>query len=46
MSRDKDYIESKDIKNIRLYEDTVSDIFQCINRLYDFEITYEEEEDI
>lgn len=46
MNRDKDFIESKDIENIRLYEDTVSNIFQCINRLYDFEITYEEEEDI
>lgn len=43
MSRDKDFIESKDIENIRLYEETVSYVFQCINRLYDFEINYEEE---
>lgn len=43
MSRDKDFIESKDIENIRLYEDTVSYVFQCINRLYDFKINYEEE---
>lgn len=41
MNRDKDFIESKDIENIRLYESSVSDVFQSINRLYDFEINYE-----
>lgn len=43
MNRDKYVLESKDIKNIRLYEETISDIFQCINHLYDFEICHEEE---
>lgn len=43
MNRDKYVLESMDIKNIRLYEETVSDIFQCINHLYDFEICHEEE---
>lgn len=37
MRRDKDFIESKDIDNIRLYEDTVSYVFQCINCLHNFE---------
>ncbi len=37
MKCDKDFIETKDIKNIRLYEETVSQIFQCINCMYDFE---------
>lgn len=31
------------IYDYRLYEETVSDIFQCINHLYDFEICHEEE---
>ena len=38
MNRDKDIIESRDIGDIRLYEETVSDIFQSINYLYDFEM--------
>lgn len=37
MNRDKDIIESRDIGDVRLYEETVSDIFQSINYLYDFE---------
>ena len=44
MNDDMRNIESKDILHMRLYEETVTNVFRCINHLYDIEIYNEDDE--
>ncbi len=42
MGKDKLFVKSQDIKNVRIYEDSISESFECINNMHDYEMGYVE----